>query len=534
MPKLAQKISLLILFLLCTKAMFGQVLKPAETQALHAYEQHDYSTALAQGETLLRDDGKRVDALFICGESALYLGALELAETYLQRIPDKEKRGLYAVTDYRIAEVKLKLGKCDDARLYFNKYQDLLGRPADLHLMSLDAAINECSAKIAAKPVREKKASESDVVRLGPNVNTTASAISPVRYADRLYFTSSMSTGKGGQTVSRIYTAVRDEPAVPFLGNPKENNVHAAHTALTADASKIYYSLCDGESADNFTKCNIWYRERTYEGGWGPLKKLPSSINMTGYMTFQPATGFDKFLKKDVLFFVSDRPGGVGKLDIWGCTVERDGTFGKPFNLPFNTPDDDVTPYFDNTAQTLFFSSNNPNSTGGFDIFRSEKAATGDWTAPRNLGHTINSSYDDLYFSYHNGSHFGYFSSNRPNEKCPDKPCKYFNIYKAKLYANLGISVFDGSDSTALNSTTIELMDLVTGNIDTTCIKISGNSQYLPLGLGKSYRLIVSKEGYYPYFADINTLRINYPAPIEEKAFLRPMRPKVPPPPARD
>ena len=520
-PTLSHLLFSALLFLVSN--LHGQALKSIEKDALQAFDQRNYSEALSHAESLLSLDSQRVDALFICGESAMYLGAFELAETYFQRIPDEAKRGLYAVSDLRMAMVKMKLNKCDDAWRYFEKYMAVYARRSDLFLQQIEDELQGCGT-VASK---EKKDIYMEIKRLGDNVNTARSEISPLRYADKLYFTSSAPAGKNGQLTGRIFTAVRDEPAQPFQGNPKESNVHAVHTTLTPDASRIYYSLCDGVSADSTLKCNIWYRDRTYEGGWGPLKKMPATVNMTGYTTCQPCTGFDKSLKKDVLFFSSDRPGGAGNLDLWCCTVERDGSFGQPFNLPFNTPEDDVTPYFDNSTQTLFFSSNNTESMGGFDIFRTEKAAIGDWTKPRNMGFPLNSTFDEMYFTFHNGTHIGYFSSNRPNEKCPgpSAPCRNFDIYQARIFANLGVTILDAADSTDLPETTVELMDLATGKVDTTCMKIKGNNSNLHLDLGKSYRLIVSRDGFFPFFVEISTDRINHPASLEERVYLKAMNP---------
>ncbi len=514
-----------LLFILLATFLTGQAQKNIEKEALQAYEQRNYSNALSLGESLLSLDSQRIDALFICGESAMYLGSYELAETYLRQIPDNAKRGLYAVTDLRIATVKLKQGKCNDARYFFEKYTTTFARRGDLFLRQFEDELLDCGMTVS----KDQPVAAMDIQRLGPNVNTARSETSPMRYADKLYFTSSSPIGKNGKYTGRIYTAVRDEPAQPFQGNPKENNVHAAHTALTPDASRVYYSLCDRESTESVSNCNIWYRERTYEGGWGPVKKMPAHINKPGFNTYQPAIGFDKNLKKEVLFFVSDRDGGGGKLDIWYCTLERDGSFGEPVNLPFNTAFDDVTPYFDNSTQTLFFSSSTPAGSGGFDIYRSEKAATGEWTTPQNLGLPINSAFDDLYFTFHTGSHLAYFASDRPSENCADPAtsCRNFDIYKARILASLDVSIYDAADSTNLYGTTVELMDLITGNIESTYLKINGNKVNIPLDLGRSYRLIVSRLGFFPFFADINTSRINHPASLEEQVYLKAMNPKA-------
>lgn len=500
----------------------GQTLKSNEKDALEAFEKRNYSLALSCAESLLSVDSQRIDALFICGESALNIGALELAETYFQRIPNRAKQGIYAVTDLRLAMIKNELGKCSEAWDYFEKYRYFSPVAADVFLLRAEDALENCN-KLKSP---EAKSSHVEILHLNKNINTDGPEFAPLRYVDKIYFSSMPPDFQGEKTVSRIYSAVRDELAVAFAGNPKENDVHAIGTALTPKADRIYYSLCDSDTSGNPGKCKIWFRERTYEGNWGPLKKMPPSVNLSGYSAVQPAVGYDKSLRKEVLFFVSDRPGGKGKLDIWCSTISFDGTVGEPFNLPFNSPQDDITPFFHTATQTIFFSSNKPESRGGFDIFRAEKAATGDWTEPRNMDYPINTSFNDMYFTFHSGSKRGYFSSDRPTEKCPEKDlgCQDFDIFEARMFVDLDVSVFDAADSTALSKCNIELMDLETEIIETTLVRMENNRTVLPLDLGKAYRLIVSREGYLPDFTDLSTTRMSHPAEMKKLIYLNSMR----------
>ena len=241
--------------------------------------------------------------------------------------------------------------------------------------------------------------------------NSVLADYAPSRYGDRIYFSSMYKESKKAKTVSRIFSFTPGELAVLKKDlNPKKSALNVAHVALTPDARRMYFTLCKDEAQE---KCEIWYRDREYEGNWGAAAKLPDHINLRGYTATQPAIGWDVSLKKYVLYFVSDRPGSAGKKDIWCSPITWNGVFETPFPLPVNTVADDVTSYFDQTAQVLYFSSNGWRGFGKFDIFKARKTAS-QWSVPENMGWPFNTPYDDLYFTLHEPSKIAYFCSDRP------------------------------------------------------------------------------------------------------------------------
>ncbi len=121
-------------------------------------------------------------------------------------------------------------------------------------------------------------------------------------------------------------------------------------------------------------------------------------------------------------------------MDIWASTITWDGKFEAPVCLPFNTPEDEVTPSFSQTGQTLFFSSNGLKGLGRFDVFTIQKSKDGNWASPINLGRPFNSAYDDMFYTYHESSQTGYLASDRPGSLCNDSIEGFgcFDIYEVK------------------------------------------------------------------------------------------------------
>ncbi len=105
-------------------------------------------------------------------------------------------------------------------------------------------------------------------------------------------------------------------------------------------------------------------------------------------------------------------------------------TWGFPELLPagINTPYDEEYPYFDSRTSTLYFSSKGHSSMGGYDIFKTVydwNAKT--WSAPKNLGFPVNSTYDDYFFVTDEFSNTASFISNR--ETAPGEAV----VYRVKL-----------------------------------------------------------------------------------------------------
>ncbi|MEE1203470.1 MAG: hypothetical protein UHN59_04130, partial [Bacteroidales bacterium] len=113
-----------------------------------------------------------------------------------------------------------------------------------------------------------------------------------------------------------------------------------------------------------------------------------------------------------VMYFSSDRTGGVGGYDIW--YIEMGNENAKPVNLgnTINTKGNEITPHYCQDDQCLYFASDYHPGYGGFDIFLSEGWLQR-WKTPENLLMPINSYANDLYPFITSTSEQGYFTSNR-------------------------------------------------------------------------------------------------------------------------
>ncbi|MVT08346.1 OmpA family protein [Chitinophaga tropicalis] len=141
---------------------------------------------------------------------------------------------------------------------------------------------------------------------------------------------------------------------------------------------------------------------------WSPLLPL-TTLNFPGSYTGNAVLSEDG----QTLYFVSDRPGGVGKTDIWYSEQQANGAWGQAKNCgrEINTRWEESFPTI-NEDGALYFSSKGHPGIGGFDIFRAS-GSRGEWTPPLNLRNPYNSGGDDLGFIMKDNHYEGYLSSNR-------------------------------------------------------------------------------------------------------------------------
>lgn len=146
---------------------------------------------------------------------------------------------------------------------------------------------------------------------------------------------------------------------------------------------------------DDFGNGNLYF-STLQNGRWTEIEKFSKIINSKYNETHGS-------LSKDgkTLFFVSDRPGGYGGMDIYRSFLDSKGNWGTAVNLGevVNTPYDEPTAFLADDGETLYFASEGHSSMGGFDIFKSVCDQNGNWSKPQNLGYPINSPYDDTFYA---------------------------------------------------------------------------------------------------------------------------------------
>jgi Tol biopolymer transport system component len=156
---------------------------------------------------------------------------------------------------------------------------------------------------------------------------------------------------------------------------------------LSPDESALYWSSSRPVEAGGQPKrdFDIW-RVRRAGDGWGQPEHLGPNVN-TQSQEFYPSISSD-----GTLFFSSNRPGGLGELDVY--QARRDGDdFAAAENVgsAVNSDRSDGDPYISPDGSFLVFVSyGRTDGLGGGDLYISRRSGAA-WTPARNLGPKINS-----------------------------------------------------------------------------------------------------------------------------------------------
>lgn len=401
----------------------------AEARDYHAAVQH-YAKALG-----IRPDHAGLG--FKYAGIAQRFQAFEIAQEWYGKVIAHKEAERFPLALFQLGMVEKSMGRYQEARRRFEQYLEKYGDADPAHAAQAREQMAQCewALQLLSQPPA------ADVVRLDKQVNSVYTEFGPVPVGDTLYFSSLRFENKKDQHLPKRLVAkvLSWNPASAANSRPLRDDFnsdtrHTAHFAVSEITRRVYFTRCEYISAAEI-RCALYYREPDKRGRLrGADVRLPDIVNVPGYTATQPSVGYDSIGKAEILFFVSDRPGGSGGLDIWQCFVLDDGKFSPPKPaLAINTPEDDITPFFHTPTQTLYFSTNGRKSLGGLDIYASKKGRF--WHDPVHLGPPINSSYNDLYFSLSADGLNGYLASNRPGSLYLDAANKACcnDIYRFQL-----------------------------------------------------------------------------------------------------
>jgi len=144
---------------------------------------------------------------------------------------------------------------------------------------------------------------------------------------------------------------------------------------------------------------------------WSDPAKLGSDINTPTTWETHVTISADE----STLYFVSDRPGGLGGRDIYRCVKLPDGNWSRALNCgpTLNTALDEDSPFLTPDGKGMYFASQGHNSIGGFDLFYTKQGADGEWGKPETMGYPLNSVDDDVFFQPMADGKRAYYSSER-------------------------------------------------------------------------------------------------------------------------
>ncbi|MEZ5058759.1 MAG: hypothetical protein R2879_17120 [Saprospiraceae bacterium] len=377
------------------------------------YAKSLYADAAEHYEAAWRQKPKKDDLIHKAAECYYIIKDYKKAISAYQNIKDDHKN--FPLAGLRYARCLKQDGNYDEASrefvYYLNNYNE-----GDKAIIT-EVVQNEIrGCELGIKLYSEDAPENVKVLHPGNEINSPETEFAPIPFNDDvLYFSSTVSNK------ARIYFTMRDKSgnwkkAGPPKNFPELPDKHYGNGTLTPDGKRFYFTIC--ESEENWggltTRCEINVIKKIGDT-WTTPQRLRDYINLAGSTTTHPYVIHRD--GKEILYFSSNREGSIGGMDLW--YVERDVNsedidFTFPINLgpQINTLGDEITPFFDESENDLYFASNGHTSIGGMDIFKS-KAKRTDWGIPENIGLPFNSMADDFYFVKMPSGNGGYVVSNR-------------------------------------------------------------------------------------------------------------------------
>ena len=370
-------------------------------------------------------------------------------------------------------------------------------------------------------------------------INDRGIQFGPALYQDELVFVARPKRGNINpatrQTFFKLFRSALSREGLP--GNAKrftgalDGNFNEGPVSFTQEDRVIFFTRTqqtDGATVEDLEgKANLGiYSAFRGRYDWEGVQPLPfNGPNFSNQHPTVTANG-------QRVFFASNRPGGYGGFDLY-FSDRRDGRWSPAINLgpEINTEGNEAFPYIHDDRQ-LFFASDGHGGAGGFDLFLMDLSERR-WSDLIHLPAPVNSPGDDVGITLTDDGRTAYLVSNRAGGKGAD------DIYLLRLKNGLAslrgptvdgetFTLYDGATSRRVTGArvwftevdpagrlpaalyTFSLADRPSGRQIIPVQKAVGQlpptnlrtgvdgTIRLELTVGKTYEVIVHKNGYAP------------------------------------
>jgi len=366
---------------------------------------------------------------------------------------------------------------------------------------------------------------------LGPGMNTRYEELHPVISPDgnTIYFVrDDYPKNIGNPDKNDIWVSNYNGNAwtrAVNIGRPINNDGNNAAIAITPDNNKLFlkarYTAFGEELGSGFS-----ISTRNSDGTWS----IPKNIDVDDYYNDGDYSSFALSTDFQVLISDIERDDDTqGGSDLYVSFRKSDGSYTAPKNLgsTVNTSDDDGTPFLAADGRTLYFSSSGHAGYGSSDIFVTKRLDNTwtNWTPPLNLGPNINTSDWDAYFALDASGEYAYLVSSADGYGEED-------IFRVKLQEELQPDpvvliygkVLDKNTNQPLSS------DIKYDNFNTNeevgiAISNGNDGTYkIVLPCGEVYGFFAQKDGYFSLSDNIDLTYITEYTEIERDLYLVPIQ----------
>lgn len=510
--------NLVVLFVLFSVLTFSSPIcaQPDAATAKQKFATGQYDAALLDFLKLLENNPQDAELNLLAGRCYLDGGwekckALPMLELVVKQ-PVFDKSAWYY-----LGRAQAYCGKHSEA---IDSYQKLLSQsplPPVLTKEDIEQRIrwSNNAMDLMKKPVKVS------FENLGPAINSPFADYSPFvsHHEDFLVFNSRRPDQAvlkpNGDYTSNVYISKEKDgkwQKAENIGDVINTDGEEEVVGLCADGNPILYRFENAKSQGDIFTGPI------FENQFLEPYKLNMNIN-------SPATENGASISPDgkVLYFASNRAGGLGGFDIYRTQSLPNGEWGEPYNLGpnVNTAADEDFPTISFDGKVLYFSSKGHNSMGEFDIFKTQMMEDNVNFGPAaNLGYPVNSSSDDKNLCMNERGRYGYLSTIKKDTQGDlDIYRVTFKDVESELTIVKGV-VKAANASLNVPPVTIEVID---GKTNDTYGQYKSNplsGKYVMILPPGNYYLQIETPGFISYSENISILDKNSYVPVLDKDII--------------
>jgi OOP family OmpA-OmpF porin len=494
------RFGLLVVFVLASAVANSQSgLSTKNKKAIALYNEADnfrvrgeYKQALSLLSQSLEKDKNFSEAWFRVGiiykKIREYSKAIEIFKQGLSVTPDAKKQKPFWL---ELAEVYLLEGQYENSLEYSSRYlaSEILNKPK-----IEQASMWKRNAEFALK--NRKIASQFQPHELSDTVNAFAMQYFPVLTADEQELIFTRRVGPSQDDDEDLVVSRKDakgrwmEPI--SISEHINSRLNEGTCSISADGRQLIFTSCVGRRG--FGSCDLFESVKVGDEWTAPVN-LGAGVNSAAWES-QPSLSADGRM----LFFVSDRKGGIGNKDLYVSYKMENNKWSPAENLgdQINTRFEEISPFIHANGRTLFFASNGKPGFGGYDIYRTERE-NGKWTEPVNFGYPVN-TYEDQFslFITADGQHG--FYSHEDNERANSSKIIEITIpeeLQLRYKSNYVKGIIRDKKTKAPLVARVELFNINKNELTSFVSSDSITGEYLMvLTQGAEYGLYVSRPGY--------------------------------------
>ncbi len=336
------------------------------------------------------------------GKSALFVGDYQTAEPLLRRAASNQR---FTLARFEYANVLKNTSEFHLAIQQFEMYSQAHSQELDNDYLSIaQEHIKTCRQGLRDVAILQLNRQQAQLV----NPNATGQTRAFTQKAENGAQFAEYQT-ENGSSIKKI-----DELGqfVDMETSPSDEAFNSAAPCLSPDGTTVYFMRPE-TNAQGLKEYKIFSSQRNINGDLVNIQRLGMGVNKIGHSSMHPAAAVQAD-GQEILYFSSTMAGGNGGYDIWYAYKLNNGDFSNAYHLGMriNSSDDEITPFYWQENQELFFSSNKQAALEGFNVYQ----MTGEpyhWqeAQPILLPTPINSIYNDIF--YRQDAQNIYISSNR-------------------------------------------------------------------------------------------------------------------------